>query len=102
VLTAFGLVFWIVALLELGTAFTWRVRATQLVTTGLYAKVRNPIYIFRMIAIGGWFLFLGQPRLLLLGVIAVPVQWMRARREAAVLEAKFGERYREYRRGTWF
>ena len=101
VLMVLGIAFWIVALLELGTAFTWRAQATQLVTTGIYAKIRNPIYIFRGIAIAGWFLFLGLPRLLLLALIAVPVQWIRARHEATVLEAKFGERYREYRRNTW-
>ena len=31
-----------------------------------------------------------------------PYQIMRARREAAVLEATFGDAYREYRKRTWF
>jgi protein-S-isoprenylcysteine O-methyltransferase Ste14 len=35
-------------------------------------------------------------------VIGIPLQIVRARREAHVLEAKFGEAYREYRRQTWF
>jgi protein-S-isoprenylcysteine O-methyltransferase Ste14 len=30
------------------------------------------------------------------------MQIVRARREAAVLEAAFGEEYRRYRRQTWF
>jgi protein-S-isoprenylcysteine O-methyltransferase Ste14 len=30
------------------------------------------------------------------------VQTIRARREARVLEAAFGEAYREYRKKTWF
>jgi protein-S-isoprenylcysteine O-methyltransferase Ste14 len=35
-------------------------------------------------------------------VIIIPLQIFRARREAAVLEAKFGDEYREYRKRTWF
>jgi protein-S-isoprenylcysteine O-methyltransferase Ste14 len=101
-LMALGIVLWITALLELGAAFTWKAQATQMVTTGPYARLRNPIYISRAAAIAGWFLFLGWPRLLLLGIIVVPVQWWRARLEAATLEAEFGERYRAYRRNTWF
>jgi protein-S-isoprenylcysteine O-methyltransferase Ste14 len=102
VLMAVGAVLWILALRELGDSFTWKVQTTRLVTTGLYSKIRNPVYIFRGVAIAGWFLFLDLPWLLFLGVIAVPVQWIRARREAAALQQEFGDRYREYRRRTWF
>jgi protein-S-isoprenylcysteine O-methyltransferase Ste14 len=102
VLMSVGVVLWILAVRELGEAFTWRAQAIRLVSTGLYAKIRNPIYIFRGIAIAGWLLFLSLPWFLLLGVIALPVQWMRARREAATLAQEFGDRYREYRRQTWF
>jgi protein-S-isoprenylcysteine O-methyltransferase Ste14 len=35
-------------------------------------------------------------------VALIPVQMMRARSEAKVLEEKFGEEYRRYRAGTWF
>jgi protein-S-isoprenylcysteine O-methyltransferase Ste14 len=40
----------------------------------------------------GWFVVIA-------GVIG---QTIRARREARVLEAAFGDAYREYRRKTWF
>jgi protein-S-isoprenylcysteine O-methyltransferase Ste14 len=40
--------------------------------------------------------------LLAILILLIPMQVVRARREAAVLEAKFGEQYREYRKGTWF
>ena len=39
---------------------------------------------------------------LLFFLAVIPVQIFRARREARVLEEKFGEEYRVYRRGTWF
>jgi len=32
----------------------------------------------------------------------VPLQVWRARNEARVLETKFGDAYRDYRRNTWF
>ena len=35
-------------------------------------------------------------------LVVIPMQIFRARREARVLEEKFGEEYREYRRRTWF
>jgi len=36
-----------------------------------------------------------------LAVLAV-AQILRSRQEARVLEARFGDRYREYRKHTWF
>jgi protein-S-isoprenylcysteine O-methyltransferase Ste14 len=35
-----------VARYQLGTSFSIRPEAHQLVTTGLYSKIRNPIYLF--------------------------------------------------------
>ncbi len=34
------------ARMQLGRAFSIRAKATRLVTTGLYARIRNPIYVF--------------------------------------------------------
>lgn len=39
-----------------------------------------------------WFLLL----------VMIPLRIVRARQEARVLEATFGDAYREYRRRTWF
>jgi protein-S-isoprenylcysteine O-methyltransferase Ste14 len=92
----------VTARIQLGRAFSLRARATRLVTTGLYARIRNPIYIF------GCFFFLGLAMFipawwpLLALVIVIPMQIVRARREAAVLEASFGDEYRRYRQQTWF
>jgi protein-S-isoprenylcysteine O-methyltransferase Ste14 len=35
-------------------------------------------------------------------LLIITVQIIRARREARILEAAFGDAYREYRRHTWF
>jgi protein-S-isoprenylcysteine O-methyltransferase Ste14 len=52
--------------------------------------------------LAGLVLILWRLDLLIILLVIVPVQIIRARREAAVLEAKFGDAYREYRQRTWF
>jgi protein-S-isoprenylcysteine O-methyltransferase Ste14 len=91
-----------IARLQLGSAFSVRPRARHLVTTGLYARIRNPIYVFSAIFVAGVFLILDRPWLLLLLVPLALVQRQRAQREAHVLEQRFGAAYRLYREKTWF
>jgi protein-S-isoprenylcysteine O-methyltransferase Ste14 len=83
---------------------TFRVAAAPApnVTQGLYAKIQNPVYVFNAIFIAGVLVFFGQPVWFLFFLILIPVQWMRIRKERHILEDKFGDAYREYRRRTWF
>ncbi len=97
-----GFLLWLTAHIQLGTSFSLTPQARKLVTRGLYSKIRNPIYIFSLVFLTGLALLLGRPLLLALGLVIVPMQIVRARREAAVLEEKFGEEYRQYRARTWF
>jgi protein-S-isoprenylcysteine O-methyltransferase Ste14 len=90
-----------VARIQLGRLFSIRARATRLVTTGLYSRIRNPIYVFGCIFFLGLAMFIPAWWLLLALIIVIPVQIVRARREAEVLEATFGEEYRRYRQQTW-
>jgi protein-S-isoprenylcysteine O-methyltransferase Ste14 len=92
----------IIARYTLGKSFSVRARATALVTRGIYSRIRNPIYVSGILLFFGVFLMLGHPQMLLIFVILIPLQVVRARREAAVLEAEFGDEYREYRKRTWF
>lgn len=96
-------VLWTLARVQLGDAFTTRPEARRLVTHGLYARIPHPIYLFaECVSVGMW-VFMGLPWMALLtAVVVVPVQVWRARREARVLEAAFGEEYRAYRRRTWW
>ena len=93
---------WILARLQLGSAFSFRARADHLVTTGLYSRIRHPVYVFG--SIGG-----------LAAVAALQVWWvlavavllegitvMRAIREDQLLLSAFGEEYQRYRKQTWF
>ncbi|MGB8775911.1 MAG: isoprenylcysteine carboxylmethyltransferase family protein, partial [Terriglobales bacterium] len=86
----------------LGQSFSWVPKATGLVTTGIYSRIRNPIYVSGMLLVVGVGLMLKRPEMLVIIAVLIPMQILRARKEAAVLEAKFGEAYREYRKRTWF
>jgi protein-S-isoprenylcysteine O-methyltransferase Ste14 len=86
----------------LGRSFSIVPKATALVTSGIYSRIRNPIYVSGEIFLAGLVFILWKPALLLIMLVLVPVQVLRARREAAVLEAKFGDEYRAYRKRTWF
>jgi protein-S-isoprenylcysteine O-methyltransferase Ste14 len=90
-----------VARYQLGKSFTVRAEAHQLVTHGIYSKIRNPIYVFGAVMLAGFVLVLHRPILWLVLLAIVVMQTLRARREAHVLEAAFGDAYREYRRQTW-
>jgi protein-S-isoprenylcysteine O-methyltransferase Ste14 len=97
-----GFVLWTVARFRLGKSLTVTAQAKQLVTRGLYSRIRNPIYVFGSCVIAGLILSLTSPLWLLEFVAIIPLQLWRSRKEAQVLEAKFGDEYRRYRAGTWF
>jgi protein-S-isoprenylcysteine O-methyltransferase Ste14 len=102
VLMLFGFVLWGIAHVQLGDSFSARAVARRLVTGGIYSRIRSPIYIFGGIGIVGFLLVMERPIFLLAFLVLIPVQVLRSRNEARVLEEKFGEEYRKYARHTWF
>jgi protein-S-isoprenylcysteine O-methyltransferase Ste14 len=102
VVALIGLAGVILSRYTLGRSFSVAPKATALVTSGIYSRIRNPIYVSGMIFLIGVALIVERPKLLTVLLVLIPMQIIRARREAAVLEAKFGDAYREYRRRTWF
>jgi protein-S-isoprenylcysteine O-methyltransferase Ste14 len=92
----------VLARIQLGQSFAVRAKAQSLVMHGLYSRIRNPIYVFGALTIAGAFLYINRPQALWLFVVLVPLQVHRARQEEQVLEAKFGEEYRQYKSRTWF
>jgi len=95
-------VLFVLARIELGRAFSIKAKASTLVTTGLYARIRNPIYVFGALVSVGIFVFAHRPWWLLIWVPLIPLQVARVRKEEQILEAKFGDAYRDYKRRTWF
>ncbi len=92
----------VAARLQLGGAFSIKAEASKLVTTGLYSRIRNPIYVFGALMMVGIVIFVDRPWWLLALAILVPLQVRRSRQEAKVLEEKFGVEYLDYKRKTWF
>jgi protein-S-isoprenylcysteine O-methyltransferase Ste14 len=97
-----ALLLFVAARLQLGRSFSVKAKASTLVSTGLYSRIRNPIYVFGALMILGVIVFTAQPWFLLIFAVLIPLQIVRARKEAQVLEEKFGDEYRAYRRRTWF
>jgi protein-S-isoprenylcysteine O-methyltransferase Ste14 len=97
-----GLLFLTVARFQLGSSFSVAPEARQLVTHGIYSRIRNPIYVFSSAAIAGLILFLERPYFLLALLILILLQIVRARAESRVLEEHFGDAYRQYKANTWF
>ena len=92
----------VAARIELGRAFSVRAKATTLVTTGVYSRIRNPIYVFGAIFILGIIIWTGRPWLLLIFAVLIPLQVVRSRKEERVLTEKFGAAYLDYKQKTWF
>lgn len=87
---------------QLGRAFSVTPQARQLVTTGLYGRLRNPIYLASPFLLISLSLVLAHWWPLLLLLVVIPLQLVRARREEAVLRNAFSAEYDRYRARTWF
>ena len=92
----------VVARVQLGKAFAVTPKAKDLVTHGLYSRLQHPMYVFVDLTVCGIALAVHRWYVLLLLVILLPLQTRNARRERRLLQEKFGERYKTYRRATWF
>ncbi|OGK09294.1 hypothetical protein A2767_03600 [Candidatus Roizmanbacteria bacterium RIFCSPHIGHO2_01_FULL_35_10] len=96
-----SLPFWLLAREQLGKYFTVKPKATGLVTTGLYSKFRNPIYLFSSITVFGAILPSRSLIQYSLFFILLLVQFVRIKKEEQVLEKKFGRKYSKYKSRTF-
>lgn len=102
VIAALGWVLLLAARIQLGRSFSVTAQARRLVTTGIYSRIRNPIYVFSAMFLGGIAIAIGRPMFLLLLLVLIPVQVIRARKEEQVLTEAFGKEYLRYKARTWF
>jgi protein-S-isoprenylcysteine O-methyltransferase Ste14 len=92
----------VLARVQLGKSFAITPQANDLVTHGLYSRLQHPMYLFVDLTLCGIGLAVHRWYVLLLLVILVPLQIRNANKERTLLREKFGERYENYRRATWF
>jgi protein-S-isoprenylcysteine O-methyltransferase Ste14 len=102
VLAAISFALTVLARVQLGKSFAVSPKANDLVTYGLYSRLRHPMYVFVDLTLCGIALAVRHWYVMLLLVILVPLQIRNAHREHTLLREKFGERYEMYRRATWF
>ena len=101
-ITAISLIFWVIARLQLGSAFAVEPRANNLVTTGIYSKIRHPMYLFSSLVLLGFVLILQNKYWLLVWLGVIIIQMFRIRSENKILAQKYGAVYKNYISKTWF
>jgi|ERR1039457_2759704 protein-S-isoprenylcysteine O-methyltransferase Ste14 len=97
-----GYLLLITARLQLGRSFSVSPQAKELVTHGLYSRIRNPIYVSVGVMWLGLIVALHLYWLILPFLVMLFVQVFRSGQEARVLREKFGQTYLDYRKLTWF
>jgi protein-S-isoprenylcysteine O-methyltransferase Ste14 len=102
VLIIIGLVIWWSGKITLGDAWAIRAQAKKLITNGIYSKIRNPIYLGLVLTIIGWAVYIPCLFWAIASLITIPILIVRARNESKVLSKKFGKKYKNYKKKTWF
>ncbi|HKY53591.1 MAG TPA: isoprenylcysteine carboxylmethyltransferase family protein [Anaerolineales bacterium] len=83
----------------------WELDRSYLLRRGLYAYSRHPMYLSELILLFGWVIFYGSVALLIVFVIwYLFFNYYQMPLEERILEARFGETYREYKSKVprWF
>ena len=74
----------------------------HLVRTGLFSRIRHPMYLGFTLWILGWCVWMVAPANLLLAPLGIAsVLWWRQLEESE-LALQYGDEFREYRASTWF
>jgi protein-S-isoprenylcysteine O-methyltransferase Ste14 len=97
-------IFWIGLALAIGATIYLRgvENINNLVTKGLFSKIRHPMYLGFILWIFGWAIYHGAVLSLCLGFVAIANIFYWQRSEERELESKYGKVYLEYRHNTWF
>ena len=84
--------------LRAGTPVPTNEPTRALVTTGIHAWTRNPIYLGIFLVYGGIGLAARSPSILILTLpLAIAIRYGVVAREEAYLERRFGDTYRDYK-----
>jgi protein-S-isoprenylcysteine O-methyltransferase Ste14 len=102
ILAVVGYILFVVARLQLGKSFSVTPQAKELVTLGLYSRIRNPIYVFVDVMWLGLTVALHLYWLFVPFLVLLVLHGVRGHREATVLQERFGQTYLDYRKQTWF
>lgn len=102
IIALFGISLWLIARYQLGEAFAVRPAAKMIVSTGIYKKIRHPIYLCTIITgLGGCIIYNIWWLYVLWGMLIIS-QSLRARAEEKIMLKTFPSEYSEYKKSTWF
>ena len=83
----------------------WELDKSYLLRGGMYAFSRHPMYLSELILLFGWVIFYGSIALLIAAVVwFILFNYYAVPNEERILEAHFGDAYREYKKKVprWF
>jgi protein-S-isoprenylcysteine O-methyltransferase Ste14 len=81
-----------------GKGIEWELDKSYFLRHGMYAFSRNPMYLSEMVLLLGWILFYGSAALLVLfAVWFVVFHFYAIPQEERILEAHYGQAYRDYK-----
>ncbi|HUL43765.1 MAG TPA: methyltransferase [Bacteroidota bacterium] len=92
----------IIARVQIGKSFAVRFAAKGLVTTGFYSKIRHPLYLFVDLTLLGIVIIANYPILVVIWILSVAGQSVRAWKEENFLRQAYGAEYELYIKNTWF
>ena len=97
-----SIILFTIARIQLGGSFQVSAEANKLVKTGIYKKVRHPVYLFGILFFLGIIFVTQSFSLLIIWAILIVFQIKRINQEEKVLTEKFGNEYLAYKKQTWF
>lgn len=98
-----GTALWVLSRVALGQSFTTSLSPKGLVTTGIYAKLRHPMYVGGLLLyIGLGLVFQSIIGLALTMLLVLPLLVFSAVEEERRMVKNFGEKYLDYRAKTAF
>ena len=101
-----GFIIWITGRIQLGDSFQLGAEAKNLVISGIYSKIRHPIYFGGFLVMVGWVLYTFDTYLfiflLFLIIIYIILQIKRIRNEEMILKNKYKSKYTKYKDNTLF
>ena len=103
IICAIGVIFIIAGIITLGEYFTTSIIPKGLVTTGIYSKIRHPMFIGAILVyIGIVVIFQSIIGFLLVLFILIPFFIYSAIEEEKILSEKFKDKYIAYKKKTLF
>lgn len=102
IIALLGIGIWLIARYQLGVAFARKPAAKIIVKTGIYKKIRHPIYLATIITgLGGCIMYNTWWLYGLWGMLIIS-QSLRAKTEERLMLKTFPNEYCEYKKQTWF